>query len=128
MNPTPAGPVILVVEDNADTRDIVRTLLMHHGYSVVEVETAEAMLEQIDVVKPELIVLDIRLPGIDGCKGLAKLRAAGHTMPVFMFSEFYDLVRDEIESCRPDAFFPKSKGPMEMIEAIGPKLASVSAR
>jgi DNA-binding response OmpR family regulator len=128
VNPTPPSPVILVVEDNADTRDIVRTLLSHHGYTAVEVDTAEAMLEQVDVVEPDLIILDIRLPGIDGCKGLARLRAAGHTMPVFMFSEFYDLVRDEIESCRPDAFFPKSKGPMEMIEAIAPKLASVSAQ
>jgi len=127
VNPSPANPVILVVEDNADTRDILRTLLTHHGYKVVEVETAEAMLEQIDAVKPNLIILDIRLPGIDGCKGLQRLREKGHNMPVFMFSEFYDLVRDEIESCRPDAFFPKSKGPKEMIEAIGPKLASQSA-
>jgi two-component system, NtrC family, response regulator GlrR len=124
VNPAPAGPVILVVEDNADTRDIVGTLLMHHGYSVVEVETAEAMLEQVDVVQPSLIILDIRLPGIDGCKGLQKLRAAGHTMPVFIFSEFYDLVRDEIEACQPDAFFPKSKGPNEMIRAIATKLAA----
>ena len=94
----------------------------------MEVETAEAMLEQIDVAKPDLIILDIRLPGIDGCKGLKRLREGGHTMPVFMFSEVYDLMRDQIETCQPDAFFPKSKGPMEMIEAIGPKLASVSAQ
>ena len=127
MSPPPPNPVILVVEDNADTRDIVRTLLTHHGYTAVEVETAEAMLEQVGDIKPDLIILDIRLPGIDGCKGLQKLRAAGHGMPVFIFSEFYDLVRDEIEACRPDAFFPKSKGPMEMINAIGPKLASLSA-
>jgi DNA-binding response OmpR family regulator len=128
VSPPPPKPVILVVEDNADTRDILRTLLTHHGYAVVEVETAEAMLEQIDVVKPNLIILDIRLPGIDGCKALKKLRAAGHTMPVFMFSEFYDLVRDEIEACQPDGFFPKSKGPNEMIRAIAPKLASLSAK
>jgi DNA-binding response OmpR family regulator len=128
VNPPDAGPVILVVEDNADTRDIVRTLLTHHGYSVVEVETAEAMLEQVDVVKPALIILDVRLPGIDGCKGLQKLRAAGHTVPVFMFSELYDLVREDIEACQPDAFFPKSKGPNEMILAIAPKLASQSAQ
>jgi DNA-binding response OmpR family regulator len=101
---------------------------MHHGYSVVEVETAEAMLEQVDVVQPSLIILDIRLPGIDGCKGLQKLRAAGHTMPVFIFSEFYDLVRDEIEACQPDAFFPKSKGPNEMIRAIATKLATQPAK
>ena len=84
-------------------------------------------VEKIDVVKPDLVILDIRLPGIDGCKALQKLREAGHKMPVFMFSEVYDLMRDQIESCQPDAFFPKSKGPLEMIEAIGPKLASVSA-
>jgi DNA-binding response OmpR family regulator len=109
---------ILIVEDHEDTREIVRAMLAHHGYHVFEAVTAEEMLERVDEIRPDLIILDVRLPGMDGCAGLAKLREAGHTLPVFLFSEYFDLFRDRIESCRPDGFFPKSKGPLELITAI----------
>ncbi|MGQ0560754.1 MAG: response regulator [Gemmatimonadota bacterium] len=113
---------IVVVEDYEDTRDIVRTVLTHYGYEVVEALSGEELLARVDALRPDLIILDLRLPGMDGCEALEKLRAAGHRVPVFFFSDYYDFYRERIHSCRPDAFFPKSKGPIGMIAAVTQKL------
>ena len=102
---------------------MVRAVLLHHGYEVAEAESAEEMFERLPVVKPDLIVLDIRLPGMDGCEALAALREEGFGKPILIFSEYYDLFHDRIKSCRPDGFFPKSKGPMVLVEGIKQKLA-----
>lgn len=113
---------ILIVEDHEDTRAILRAVLTHHGYEMVEAHTAEDMFERLEELAPDLIVLDIRLPGIDGCQALTQLREVGFKKPIFMFSEYYDLFSDRIRSCTPDGFFPKSKGPMPLLEGIQQKL------
>lgn len=115
---------ILVVEDHEDTRAILRAILTYHGYDVVEVETAEAMFERIEEVAPDLVVLDIRLPGMDGCQALSNLRASGFTKPLFLFSEYFDLFSERIRGCQPDGFFPKSKGPLPLLEGIKQILGS----
>jgi CheY-like chemotaxis protein len=117
---------ILIVEDHEDTRAILRAILTHHGYDVVEVQTAEEMFERLAELNPDLIVLDIRLPGMDGCEALTKLRNDGFDKPLFMFSEYFDLFSERIRSCRPDAFFPKSKGPMPLLEGIRGRLPLTS--
>ena len=118
------GHRILVVDDHEDTREILRAMLTHHGYDVVELGTAEEMLEQIDTLRPDLIILDIKLPGMDGCEALEILRGRGNRVPVFLFSEFYDLFRKRVKACRPDGFYPKSKGPREIIGAIAARLST----
>lgn len=63
-----ANQRILVVEDNEDTRAILYALLTHHGYDMVATATAEEMLERFEELEPDLVVLDVRLPGMDGCQ------------------------------------------------------------
>lgn len=113
---------ILVVEDHEDTRAILRALLSHHKYEVVEVVTAEAMFERLEEVDPDLIVLDVRLPGMDGCDALVRLRETGFRKPIFLFSEYFDLFAESIRGCHPDGFFPKSKGPLPLLEGIQQQL------
>src|SRR5688500_6549126 len=115
---------ILIVEDNDDTRVILRAVLEYHGYEVAGAQTAEDMLERIDALAPDLAVLDIRLPGMDGCEALVQLRESGFSRPIFLFSEYYDLHADTIRKCQADAFFPKSKGPIVLLEGIRQKLAA----
>lgn len=109
---------ILVVEDDEDTRAILRALLQHHGYEMLETQTAEEAIERLDVLAPDLVIFDIRLPGMDGCQAINVLRERGFTRPILVFSEYYDLISDRIKACRHDGFFPKSKGPVELISAI----------
>ena len=113
---------ILVVEDHEDTRAILRALLTHHGYEMHETPTAEEMLERLDTIHPDLVILDVRLPGMDGCEALERLRERGYKQPVFLFSEYYDLIAERIKHCAHDGFFPKSKGPLELVGAIGRRL------
>ena len=109
---------ILVVEDDEDTRAILRALLQHHGYEMLETQTAEEALERFDKLGPDLVIFDIRLPGMDGCQAIDVLRERGFNRPILVFSEYYDLIADRIKACRHDGFFPKSKGPVELISAI----------
>ena len=114
---------IMLVEDHEDTRAMLHALFAHHGYHVAAAQTAEEMFEKLEDACPDLIILDIRLPGMDGCAALAALRRDGFDKPVFMFSEYYDLFSDRIHKCRPDGFYPKSKGPIPLLEGVRARLA-----
>lgn len=108
----------MIVEDYEDTRAILRALLTYHNYEVVEEQTAEAMLEHLDEAGPDAIVLDLRLPGMDGCAALRQLRNQGFNKPVFLFSEYFDLHTEALRNCHPDGLFHKSNGPLPLFEAI----------
>jgi len=57
---------ILYVEDNPDNRLLVRRVLMSEGYTVLEAANATAAFERIEENVPELILMDINMPGVDG--------------------------------------------------------------
>jgi two-component system cell cycle response regulator DivK len=67
-------PTILVVEDNALNLELVRDVLTSAQMKVVEARTAQEGLTAAAEIKPDLILLDIRLPGMDGFGMLAQLK------------------------------------------------------
>jgi two-component system cell cycle response regulator DivK len=70
-----AGALILIVEDNDKNRKLVRDVLTFKGYEVIESETGEAGVRLAQERRPSLVLMDIRLPGIDGVEALRQLRA-----------------------------------------------------
>ena len=66
---------ILVVEDQEDNRKIVRDLVTASGYEVVEAATGEEGLEVAARERPDLILMDIQLPGIDGYEVTRRIKA-----------------------------------------------------
>jgi CheY-like chemotaxis protein len=69
------GPTILVAEDHRDSRDALRTLLEASGYQVhLAVDGAEAV-EQAHALRPDLILMDIMMPRLDGLAATKLLRA-----------------------------------------------------
>ncbi len=70
-----AGELILIVEDNDKNRKLVRDVLTFKGYAVIESETGEAGIRLAQERRPNLVLMDIRLPGIDGIEALRQLRA-----------------------------------------------------
>jgi CheY-like chemotaxis protein len=70
---------ILVVEDSPDNMKLFGTLLGLNGHEVTGVPGGEELLETIDRIDPELVLMDIQLPGKDGFTLLAEIRKSPHT-------------------------------------------------
>jgi DNA-binding response OmpR family regulator len=70
-----ARPLILVADDNADILGLVKAVLERSGYDVVTVSDGAQALASVDERKPDLAVLDITMPEIDGLEVLRCLRA-----------------------------------------------------
>jgi CheY-like chemotaxis protein len=75
---------VLVVEDDADTRELLRRLLERDGFTVVEAETGRVALDRVREQAPGLILLDLMMPEMDGFEFLAELRrqTGGRGIPV----------------------------------------------
>ena len=89
--------VILVVEDEESIRTLITLNLQAAGYTVEEAKDGTQALEKIKSVKPDLVLLDWMLPGLDGLDVLRSLKSdpAFATLPVIMLtakSEEYDIV------------------------------------
>ena len=79
---------ILIVEDNAKNMKLVRDLLQHEGHRTLEADTGEAGLALALKERPDLVLMDIQLPDIDGTTVLARIRQdkALDAMPVLAVS------------------------------------------
>jgi two-component system, OmpR family, phosphate regulon response regulator PhoB len=79
---------ILVVEDEASIAELIEMNLRHHGYHVIIAANAQAALQQVDAVLPELIILDWMLQGQSGLSLAKQWRAQGRTreVPIIMLT------------------------------------------
>lgn len=75
-------PQILVVEDLPEHRDIYRSLLEHRGYRVAEAEDGEEAMRLVERERPDLILMDVRLPWMDGWEVTRRLKAVPRTATI----------------------------------------------
>ena len=68
---------ILIIEDEPALRHALQDAFEFHGYSVVIAEDGETGLRKAQTEKPDLVILDVMLPGIDGFEVCIRLRASG---------------------------------------------------
>jgi CheY-like chemotaxis protein len=73
---------VLVVEDHASVRTLIRVILETDGYRVVEANDGREAVESAESLKPELIVLDLMMPGMDGEKVIEELRDKAETKEI----------------------------------------------
>jgi len=105
-----AGELILIVEDNEQNRKLARDLLQVHGYRTIEAETGEDAIVLASTRAPDLVVMDVHLPGMSGVDALVKMRAAPTTraIPVLAFTaSVMPQDRSEIMAAGFDAFMSK---------------------
>jgi excisionase family DNA binding protein len=83
-----SGPSVLVVDDDAGMRELVRLQLEREGYAVEEAAGAEEGLAAIESRKPELVLLDVMMPHVDGWEMLRQIqeRYGVGSISVLMFS------------------------------------------
>ncbi|HSH04717.1 MAG TPA: response regulator [Anaerolineae bacterium] len=79
---------VLIVDDEAGTRDMLRMLLELDGFTVFEAEDGEDALDQVDENHPDVIILDVMMPILDGISVCKELRKAPETanVPIIMLS------------------------------------------
>ena len=73
------GPLILVVDDYQDAREMYAEYLQFSGFRVAEARNGNEALEQAFALKPDLILMDLSLPGMDGWEATRRLKADAAT-------------------------------------------------
>lgn len=76
---------ILIVDDEPQIRRVMLTTLSSHGYSVIEAKSGEEGLDLIRAERPDLVILDVNLPGISGLETCREIRASSD-VPVIMLT------------------------------------------
>jgi two-component system, OmpR family, response regulator len=79
-------PQVLVVDDEPNIRELVQVALKFHGCAVSTAASGAAALRQAESARPDLIVLDVVLPDIDGFEVCRRLRAGGNEVPVIFLT------------------------------------------
>ena len=112
---------ILVVDDEPTVRALVRDVLEEEGHEVVLAEDGYAALRMVEQHRPDCVVLDVMMPGIDGHAVLQRLRASegGLDLPVVMLTA----AADDSHAWRAwtegvDYFLPKPFEPLELLRFL----------
>ena len=117
---------ILVVEDHEDNRQILRDLLNAAGYEMVEAHDGEQALEKVSASRPDLILMDIQLPGIDGYEVTRRIKAdsALAAIPIIAVTS-YALAGDDgkARAAGCDDYVAKPFSPRQLLAKIREYLA-----
>jgi two-component system, cell cycle response regulator DivK len=112
---------ILVVEDTEDNRQIIRDLLSSAGYELIEAVDGETGVEAAAREKPDLILMDIQLPKMDGYEATRRIKAdaASAHIPIIAVTS-YALSGDEAKTraagC--DAYIAKPFSPRQLLAKV----------
>ena len=96
-------PRILVIDDEAEIRRSVRMILEYEGYEVIEASSGPEGVAMAERESPDLVFLDIKMPGMDGLDALQRIKAASDTLPVVIISG-HGTVSTAVEATRAGAF------------------------
>jgi two-component system cell cycle response regulator DivK len=112
---------ILVVEDHEDNRQILRVLLGSAGYSMIEAHDGETALTTTASERPDLILMDIQLPGLDGYEVTRRIKAdpALRGIPIIAVTS-YALSGDEDKARAAGciAYVAKPYSPLELLAKL----------
>jgi DNA-binding response OmpR family regulator len=98
---------VLVVDDEKNIRLLLVEELTDEGYDVVTAENGAVALEMIQAEKPDLVTLDIKMPGEDGLSLLRKIREIEYDLPVIICSA-YSVYKSDFSAVAADHYVTKS--------------------
>ena len=113
-----SAATILIVDDEPQIRRVMRTTLTSHGYSVVEAASGEEALEKLRAERPDLIILDVNMPGISGIETCAEIRTSSD-VPIIMLT-IRNSERDKVQAldAGADDYVVKPFGVQELMARI----------
>jgi two-component system cell cycle response regulator DivK len=112
---------ILVIEDNEDNRRIVRDLLTSVGYEIIEAVTGSEGVDAAATQHPDLILMDIQLPGMDGYEATRRIKAkpALNDIPIIAVTS-YALSGDDVKAFEAgcDGYVSKPFSPRALLAKV----------
>lgn len=90
-----AGETLLLVDDDDNLRSMLDAALSHNGYEVTALDNGRTALEEAPSVQPDLVILDVMMPDLDGFEVCRRLRSDGNKVPV-LFLTARDTVEDKV--------------------------------
>ena len=112
---------ILIIEDYSDTRELLSTLLRNHGYNVVEAEDGIEGILKAGWLYPDLILMDLSLPEMDGIEAAARIHAQAKLsrIPIFVVSAYLtEAVERDVREAGCAEVFTKPFEPHALLEKI----------
>lgn len=113
-----SAATILIVDDEPQIRRVMLTTLTSHGYTVVEAASGEEALEKLRAERPDLIILDVNMPGISGLETCAEIRTSSD-VPIIMLT-IRNSERDKVQAldAGADDYVVKPFGVQELMARI----------
>lgn len=120
---------VLLVEDNEDNLIVYRTILDHVGYNVIEARDGEEGVARARADKPDLILMDVSLPKMDGWEATRRIKADEDTRDIPIIAVTAHALDDDREKAREvgcDGYLAKPVAPRRVVEEVerfigGPK-------
>lgn len=123
MTTAPKAATILVVDDEESIRLLLQEELSDLGYRVLLAADAHEALERLEGEIPDLISIDIRMPGMDGIELLRHIRLTHRDLPVVLYTAYGEYKRD-FAAWASDAYVTKSADLIELTDTIRKLLAA----
>lgn len=108
---------ILLVDDEESIHLLYREELEEEGYEVHSALTGEEALERLGIVKPDLIILDINMPGMNGIEALRQIKEINPSIPVILCSAYQEFKQD-LASWASEEYIVKSADLDELKAAV----------
>ena len=127
MAADPPAARLLVVDDDADMLRLLSMRLQAAGYRVTAAASAESALAQLELERPQLVISDVRLPGIDGLQLFDEVHRRHPSLPVILLTA-HGTIPDAVEATRRGVFtyLTKPYDSKELLERIAQALALVA--
>jgi two-component system, cell cycle response regulator DivK len=112
---------VLLIEDNEDNRIVYSTILRHYGFNVLEALTGEDGIAAAVTEKPDLILMDIGLPGLDGWEATRRLKSDDSTRAIPIIALTAHAMAEHREQALQvgcDAYLAKPVEPREVLAQV----------
>ncbi|MBU0967652.1 MAG: response regulator [Proteobacteria bacterium] len=108
---------ILLVDDEESIHLLYREELEEEGYEVHSALSGEEALDKLNIIEPDLVILDINMPGMNGIDVLRRMKEINQSMPVILSSAYQEFKQD-LASWASDDYIVKSSNLDELKNAV----------
>lgn len=121
MSESARTPIILLVEDHDDNRKIYRTILVHSGFQVLEAQDGRSGIRIAREARPDLILMDVSIPHIDGWEATRILKADAETAHIPIVALTAHALKEDRQRALDagcDGYLAKPVEPRKVVEEV----------